>query len=347
MVTLKDIAHMAGVSISTVSRVLNKKDTSVASKEMKDKIWSIVRDTGYIPNKNARELRKASDDNAVLTHHKDKRYFAFIYARSEDNKDMFFSELASSIEYEAYKKGYILKYSFYATDLELSEFNEIIEKYEISGIIVLGRFKKQSVISIAEAQNNVVYVGLNYFSHRHDAVFCDGFKASMKAMETLYNLGHSKIAYIGETDMENRYQGYYRFCEENNIEINPGIIINAHQSLDGGYRGVKQLLSRNQSFTSIFCANDATAMGAIKGLIENGYRIPQDISVISIDDIEMARYFTPMLTTIHIPIGELGKQAARALIDRIENGRIIPIKIELPFSLASRNSCVDKRMSED
>ena len=84
-------------------------------------------------------------------------------------------------------------------------------------------------------------------------------------------------------------------------------------------------------------------MGAMKALQEQGYRVPQDISVISIDDIEMARYFTPMLTTVHIPINELGRQAAKTLIDRIENGHILPIKIELPFSLSWRDSCARMR----
>ena len=104
---LKDIAKAAGVSTSTVSRVLNDKDTKAASKEVKNRIWEIVRETGFVPNENAQNLRRSG-----LSQKRDtdgKHYYAMIYSRSQDNKDMFFSELASSIEREAYKKDYILK----------------------------------------------------------------------------------------------------------------------------------------------------------------------------------------------------------------------------------------------
>lgn len=98
-------------------------------------------------------------------------------------------------------------------------------------------------------------------------------------------------------------------------------------------------------FSAVFCANDATAVGAIKGFQENGYQVPGDISVIGIDDIEMASYVTPMLTTVHIPINELGRQAAKTLIDRIEKGHSLPYKMELPFSLAKRDSCAKFNIS--
>lgn len=83
-------------------------------------------------------------------------------------------------------------------------------------------------------------------------------------------------------------------------------------------------------------------MGAIKGLWDKGIKVPEDVSVISIDDIEMARYFTPMLTTVHIPIDELGRHTAKTLIDRIEKGHTLPVKIELPFTLSRRDSCAPK-----
>ena len=127
--------------------------------------------------------------------------------------------------------------------------------------------------------------------------------------------------------------------ENREIRLNRKYVVDAKQTLDGGYRAVGTLIERKVPFTAIFCANDATAMGAIKALKENNYRVPEDISVISIDDVEMARYFTPMLTTVHIPISELGKQTAKTLIDRIERGHTLPIKLELPVSLSKRDSC--------
>lgn len=337
--TLKDVAKKAGVSVSTVSRVLNDKDTKAASKEVREKIWDIIRETGYVPDANAQYLRRKP---RLAQSERHKQYYACIFARSQ-NKDMFFSELADAIEYEAYKSDYILKYTFSAEELEQDSFAAAIRSDEISGIVVLGRFSEERINAIAENQKNVVYVGLNISTKRHDTVFCDGYLAGCKAMETLLDYGHEEIAYIGEVKRENRYQGYCKVLEKNGIELDMRRVVEAKQGLEGGRCAVQTLLGRDVRFTAIFCANDATAMGAIKALMENKIRVPEDVSVISIDDVEMARYFTPMLTTVHIPIAELGRQAAKTLIDRIEKGHTLPIKIELPFSLSRRDSCAPRK----
>lgn len=337
--TLKDIAEKAGVSVSTVSRVLNDRDTKAASRETREKVWKIIRETGYIPNAHAQQLR--GNVPPVRSTEK-KRYFAFIYARSQDNKDMFFSELASAIEYEAYKHNLILKYSFFPRDLDDASFLASVGSPEISGIVVLGRFSEERMNAIAEAQKNVVYVGLNRSSSKHDTVYCDGYLAGKLAMDTLLSGGHKEIAYIGEKNKENRYHSYCHSLEANGIPLDPHRIVETEQTLDGGYHAVQILIRRRVPFTAVFCANDATAIGVIKALQEHGIRVPQDVSVIGIDDVEMARYFTPMLTTVHIPITELGKQAAKLLIDRIQRGHTLPVKMELPFTLAKRDSCSGK-----
>ncbi|MDD2958600.1 MAG: LacI family DNA-binding transcriptional regulator [Lachnospiraceae bacterium] len=338
--TLKSIAEQAGVSISTVSRVLNDKETKAASKDVREKIWKIVRETGYIPNSNAQDLRRSS--GKVMKETDGRKYFALIYARSQDNRDMFFSELARAIEYEAYKSNYILKCSFYVNDLDQTNFASIVGSNEISGLIVLGRFNENRMNAITEAQKNVVYVGLNYSTNKHDTVFCDGYKAARKAMEYLFNFNHGEIAYVGEINKENRYLGYCDALKENKIKLEHNRIVDAKQTLDGGYRAAKTLMERKAAFSAIFCANDATAMGIIKAFQEQGVKVPDALSVISIDDVEMARYFTPMLTTVHIPITELGKMAAKILIDRVEHGHTLPIKIEIPFSLSKRDSCAKR-----
>lgn len=334
--TLKDIAQEAGVSVSTVSRVLNDRDTKAASREVRERIWKIIRDTDYVPNRNAQYLRKRSEGNRT---ERKKHYFACIYARSADNKDMFFSELVTAIEYEAYKRDYILKYSFYAEELGGDVFKNAIDSNEISGIVVLGRFSEERMRAITDAQKNVVYVGLNCSSYKHDTVFCDGYQAGLLAMDTLFQYGHSEIAYFGELSKENRYQSYCKAQENMGIKLNRKYVVDAKQTLDGGYCAAQALMAREVPFTAVFCANDATAMGAIKALRERDYKVPEDVSVISIDDVEMAGYFTPMLTTVHIPISELGKQTAKTLIDRIECGHTLPVKLELPLSLSKRDSC--------
>ena len=102
---------------------------------------------------------------------------------------------------------------------------------------------------------------------------------------------------------------------------------------------MKQLLKQEADISAVFCCNDITAIGAMKAIQEKGLRIPNDISVISIDDIDMAQYLTPMLTTVHVPVEELGAITAKILIDRIEGGHHLPMRISLPFYIAHRESC--------
>lgn len=340
--TLKDIANLAGVSVSTVSRILNDKDTKSASEQVRKRVWEIIRDTGYVPDSNARNLRNSSSAKAQSAKKPEKKYFACVYARSSDSNDPFFAELAKAIEYEAYRKGYILKLSLYANELNEKSFLAAVKNQDISGFAVLGRFANDYASSIMSQQRNVVYVGLNPVDTNNDMIFCDGHKAAVLAVESLFDMGHKDIAYIGETTKENRFAGYKEVIAALGSEFNRQLVVDSKQSLEGGYQGAEKLCSRNVGFSAIFCANDSTAMGCIKYLRERKIKVPEQVSVISIDDIEMSRYFTPMLTTIHIPIDELGKQAAKMLIDCIEKGHYLPVRLELPFSLMKRDSCAPK-----
>ena len=136
-----------------------------------------------------------------------------------------------------------------------------------------------------------------------------------------------------------RYKGYHDFVQENGLEE---LSADAEQTMDGGCGGTEKLLAAGQKFSALFCANDEAAMGAVKALRSHGLEVPRDVSVISVDDIDVASYFSPMLTTVHIPINELGKQAARVMIDRISNARKIALRVELPSSLSRRDSSKEK-----
>lgn len=338
--TLKDIAARAGVSISTISRVINNKDTKAASQELQEKIWSIVRETGYTPNAAARSLKLGGNEAPTI---KEKRGIACIVARSADAIDEpFFLDLSRSIEKEAFKQGYNLRYTFSAFDLDSSTTFNIISNTKVDGVVVLGRFSSSLISFLKKHYKNVVYAGLNSIDYNYDQIICDGYKASMAAVKYLASLRHTNIGYIGEVNNEVRYKGYSTALKELSLPMNHKSIINAHLSTDGGYKGAKELLQNNTNVTAIFCANDITAIGALKAIKENNLRVPEDISIISIDDIDMAQYVSPMLTTVHIPIDELGKITAKTLIDRIEHGHNLPIKIDIPFNITKRESCTVK-----
>jgi len=342
--TLKEIATMADVSISTVSRVINQNNTKVASKEVQDRIWKIVRETGYVPNLSARNLKSTHTQEQNNTSNKT---MACIFARSSDTmNDPFFSQIARAIEREAFKQGYIMKYSFSGYDINDANTFRIITDNQVDGVAVLGRFDINLLNFIKKHYKYVVYTGLNTLNTQFDQVICDGYEASIYAVNYLYKLGHTEIGYIGEKNKEARYQGYCDALTQLNLPVKKENIISTKLSTEGGYHGVKESVKKDTNITAFFCANDVTAIGAMKALKELGLRVPSDISIIGIDDIDTAQYISPMLTTMHVPLEELGRMTAKTLIDRLENGKNLPLKVELPFHIVVRESCKARDLSK-
>lgn len=333
--TLKEIANEAGVSISTVSRVINN-NTKAASKDVQDRIWEIVRRTGYVPNTSAKSLKCGTDQN--LDNH--SRSLACLFARTPNAvNDLFFSTLAKSIEQEAFKQNYILKYSFTSFDLSNPNTYHLITDNHVDGVAVLGRCDKPTLKFLKQHFHYVAYTGLNGIEANYDQILCDGFSAGVSAVEHLIGLGHKKIGYIGETSSEIRYSGYLKALNDHGLPVKDAYVASVPLSSDGGYKGAKELVERHTDITAVFCGNDITAIGAMRAIKDEGLSIPGDLSVISIDDIDTAQYLSPMLTTIHIPIEEMGQTTAKILIDRINKGHTLPMKITLPYYLANRESC--------
>lgn len=338
--TLKEIAQEAGVSISTVSRVINKNSTNAASKEVQDRIWEIVRRTGYTPNSTARDLKRGTR----LVAEAPSRSIACLFARTTDTAtDLFFSSLARSIEQEAFKRNYVLKYSFSSFDINHPNTFRLITDNHVDGVVILGRCDKQLLKLLKQYFNYVAYTGLNSLDAKYDQIICDGYQAALAAMEHLIKLGHKRIAYIGETEFEIRFNGYCDALANNKLSQRKEYIANVMLSSEGGYQGAKRLIEAGCDATACFCSNDITAIGAMRAFQEAGKKIPKDVSIISIDDIDTAQYLNPMLTTVHIPVEEMGVMTAKTLIDRIEGGHHLPIKINLPFYIAVRDSCAEPR----
>ena len=185
----------------------------------------------------------------------------------------------------------------------------------------------------------MTYSSLNNLQAKYDQILCDGHQAAVSAVEYLISLGHTQIAYVGETQNENRYKGYCTALSAARLPLTRDLVRNVPLSFEGGYRGGDSVLKKGRPFTAMFCSNDITAIGAMRAIKEHGLRIPEDISLISIDDIDTAQYLTPMLTTVHIPVEEMGQMTAKTLIDRIEGGHVLPMKINLPCYIAKRESC--------
>ncbi|HIU76154.1 MAG TPA: LacI family DNA-binding transcriptional regulator [Candidatus Pelethocola excrementipullorum] len=335
--TLKEIAKEANVSISTVSRVINQKNTKAASAEVQERIWEIVRKSGYSPNATARNLKLGKNSEEQ---DKSPKSIACIYARSNTNgSDPFFSQIAKSIEQEAFKSNYFIRHSFTALDVANPETAKQLTQFPIDGLVILGRYDYQVMNFFTKHYKNVIYTGLNPMGCQLDQVVCDGKEIAFTAISYLMELGHTKIGYIGEQKNEVRFNGYKEAMEKLGLPFYQRNTANVKHSADGGYKGANILMKSKADLTAIFCANDSTAIGVLHALKERGFRIPEDISIISVDDIDTSQYLSPMLTTVHIPMEDLGKMAAKILIDRINGGHRLPIKTVLPYYIAKRDSC--------
>ena len=330
--SIKEVAKAAGVSPSTVSRVVNGGNLTAASKETQEKIWEAVRQLGYSPNHHARNLKKPGNMRGP------KAEIDCVYARKVGPfLDPFFATLMHAAEVELTRMGYILRYYYSLEDIETSGINRV--NGGPTAAIVLGRPQKETLDLLRNHYANIVYSGLNALHEDIDQVLCSGYHAAEACIEHLIDLGHSKICYLGEVYKEQRYHGYCDAMRRHGLLDEEKYVIDTPFTPAGAYDAVNLFLEKNRDFTAIFCPNDMSAMGVYKALKEHKLKVPRDISVIGINDMETVRYLDPMLTTINIPMEEMGKMVAKLLVDRIEGGHMLPTKIEIPFSLISRYSC--------
>lgn len=335
--TLKEIAKEAGVSISTVSRVVNRQEAHAASPEVQKRIWEIVGRTGYVPNRSAQVLKQGADvhkmDDSIKS-------IACLFARTPESiNDPFFSKLARSVESAAFKLGYHVQYSLTEIDIRSPQTLHSILDKRVRGVVILGRCDKQMLKYLKQCFRYVSYTGLNPLDAKYDQVICDGEEAGAAAVQYLYDLGHRNIAYIGETKNEIRYTGYRTALLKNDLPFREEYVADVPLSTENGFRGTYELFQKARGVTAILCANDVTAIGTMRALREMNLRVPQDISVIGIDDIEMAQYLPTKLTSVHIPIEEMGALVTKILIDRINNGHQVHIKATMPFYIAEGESC--------
>lgn len=333
--TMKEIAALAGVSASTVSRVINYPDSKAAGKEVEDRIWQIIRETGYVPNPSARNLKlhgSAGRGSAA------SKAIGCILARTHTS-DPFFSKITRGIEKEALRSGYIVKYIYSYQDIQKPDIQRIIRQTKVDGAVILGRPDSKTRAYLKANYNRIIYTGLNNIESEFDQIICNAYLAAKTAVGYLAELGHVHIAYLGERYNEIRYRGYEDAVSQLALPFRKELIVDTPLSTEGGCLAARKLLTSCRDVTALFCANDLTAIGAMQAAAELGIKIPEELSVIGIDDIETCQYTTPMLTTIHIPMDELGIMTAKILIDRIETEKRIPMKIELPFRLIRRESC--------
>lgn len=349
---LKDVAQAAGVSVSTVSRVINGDREKPASPETVEKIWRIVKDLGYVPNQSAKHLVKgdALSDQGVGS-------IGCLYTSTSDVKtDPFFSCIGIGIQDEIRRENYNMAFALSTYHMAYSDIYTYVSSHPAEGIVVTGRFDQDILDLVKKQYKFIVYAGVNAVGAGFDEVICDGYNGARTAIQHLIDQGHETIGYVGYIQdaagegplvNEHRYRAYCDLLEAAELPFNQDNVIHTRLYTSSAYEAMLAYLDqrdRDQVPTAFYCANDATAFGVMKALQENAYRIPQDVAVIGLDDVEMARFVTPTLSTVSIPRKSLGIEAVKMLVDQIESKRTYAKRVDLPFELKVRESSLGRRL---
>ncbi|MEK5444060.1 MULTISPECIES: LacI family DNA-binding transcriptional regulator [unclassified Fredinandcohnia] len=348
MVRLKDIAEHVGVSISTVSRVIQNDKSRNVKPETIQKVWNAVKELGYVPNENARKLVTNQSTEKLRT-----MKIGWVANPKIAELNPYFSRLYEGVNDTLIKSDYSLT-SINKEELQNeSLLFKTIHESGIEGLILIDHLE-QSVLDYI--MQFIPIVGLDFFYTDKELTVIDYDRESAvkKAIKELVKQGHQKIGFLGggvgenfkNLNEEKRYKGYRNALEEFGLNINPEWVINTEWNMKKSYFEMSQLIqtkSRNLP-TAIFCASDLMAIAAMRAVTENELKIPDDIAFISIDNIDMSQYSSPPLSTIDVPKYELGAIAAKTIVDIVEGKITLPMKILLPNKLIVRESSNFRRL---
>lgn len=329
-VTIKDVAKKANVSITTVSRVLNDKPD--VNGDTKEKIKKIIDELNYKPNDIARGLvlNKTNTIGLIIP----------------DIANPFFPGVARGVEDIAREFNYSVIYSNTGNDEDKEkEAIELLKSKRVDGMIVslsVNQKNKNLLNKLEEEDFPVVQIDRKIPNINTPAVVVDNIRSSVKVINYLKNFGHTKIGHItGNLDVvpsRDRLKGFKQALNESGLKIKNEWIKEGDYSKDSGYQCMKKILVLEERPTAVFVANDLMALGAYQAIQEKGYKVPEDISIIGHDDIELASLVSPKLTTINQPKYKLGENAVRLLIKKINNSNVIYDDIVLSTKLVIRDS---------
>jgi LacI family transcriptional regulator len=325
-VTIHDVAARAGVSVATVSRVLNRK--MPVREETSRQVLEVARTLRYVPNLAARALsiRRSHTIGIVLP----------------DVHGEFFSEVIRGIDLAARRAGYHMLVSGSHSDRD--EMLAVLEamRGRVDGLVVMS-----PDVAVAALRNDFTsdqpLVLLNSMAAGHDAITIDNYVGAQAMMRHLAELGHTRISFVKgpeqNADATERLRGY-RHAVRQAGTVRSVLEFAGDFSEQSGYDAGMRIVRSNPRPTAIFAANDAMAVGVLSALSECGFSVPRDLSVAGFDDIPIARYLAPPLTTVKVDMAELGRRAFELLFDSIDSGAAHTPRHEcVPTSLVVRQSC--------
>lgn len=327
MATIKDIAQKAGVSPAAVSRVLNYDTTLSINEATKRRIFEVAESLNY------------------TKHHKKKNKkqlcFKLVqwYQPLEELEDVYYLAIRLGIEKRAEELGIELIKEDQPTAINLKE---------IDGIIALGKFDKEEINQLEIEHNHIIFVDFNAIAFGYSCVTVDIKGAMMQVANLIINKGYRHIGAI--SGVESTKTLHEPLEDQRLIDLKQTLSsmnsslkthLESQFTVDSGYKVMKNYLTthdKSHYMDVLFTSSDAIAVGAIKAINEHHLDIPNDIAIISFNDISVAKYLTPSLTTVHVPTEDMGKMAVSTLATLIDNPLDHPIKVEISTSLALRQT---------
>lgn len=341
-VTSRDVAREAGVAVGTVSRVFNN-HANVAP-EIRLRVLRAAEQLGYVSPGPASANGPALSEVGFL--------FSPLNEGTVAASNPFWGRILAGVEAEARKSTIRLTYrSIEALCHTPAELVNAVQGMRLGGALVVGPTDQEVLQALRALRMPLVQVSSHTPGVGIDAVVSESFEGGREATAYLIDQGHRRIAYIngplanglrprcGIYDIEMRAQGYRAALLDAGLPVDEGLMEGSNLTPQGGYEACRRLLARGESFSALFCANDSSAIGAIRALRETGFEVPIDISVIGYgDDTDIVEHVTPALTTVRIDKEALGATALKRLLARAADSTATPTVTMLEVELIRRES---------
>lgn len=336
---IKDIAKLAGVGTTTVSRIINH--TGGVKESTYKRVMEVIKEYNYVPNNSARNLKRIQS-NAIC-----------VLTKGIANPA--FNDMLSIIQKRSTEYGFdVMIQQIDQNEDELDTAIAQMKEKRLKGIILLGGILKNQGNKFKELNTPLVMVTSsaveNIDADQYSSITIDDRNGAYKAIKYLLDLGHKKIAVIASevssaAVVKLRLAGYYDALSEAGIELEPNLIINAENfSIESGYRAFKELNENNQGeFTAVFAMADTLAIGCLRAARDAGLSLPDDLSVIGFDGLDMGKYYVPSITTVEQPFSYMAEQAIdimSRLLDGEKNCHLM-----LNTEIVERESCACIRRS--
>ena len=338
MANIKDVAEKAGVSITTVSHVIN--ETRYVSDDLKTRVQSAMEALNYRPNTLARSLRSGRSRTIGLV--------------IPDISNLFFAEISRKIEDKGFEFGYSVILCNTDDDLEKEKrYIDVLLEKQVDGIIFISAGEaKENILKQMEMDIPIVVADRDIPSLTSDVVLIDNHEGGFKATNYLITLNHKRIACITGPSLVTpsalRVEGYKHALKDAGIPINESLICQGDFRYESGENCMRNLLNNPEPPTAVFVCNDMMALGAFRAIHECGMKIPENISVVGFDNIPLSQTAYPALTTMAQPIVEMANISVDLLVERIQYKQKLKRnhEVELDFKrlvlkayLVERESC--------